>query len=234
MELHHDCTVGGTVYAFYRRWGVNKLFRMADQGHWDKIPKRVKQHPQEALFVHRYAPQDSPLHRLLRPLHVTCPSGDPSEPTYKHSTDVLTQEERLEMEAKKELMNDPDIAEMLLQAVQSIVEANPAGVAKRNMFGRTPLHLACMELTVARAQAAEYMIQHTPMTTVIADNAGNTPLFFLLSNPPEDIPDSLIEALLKADPNALQRRNHSGKSAWDEGNESLSKRMHVILQRQAL
>lgn len=217
MELHHNCAVGGTMYAVYRKWGVPKLFRMADRGEWDAIPERARKYPKEASFIHKYAPQDGPLHRLLRPLHVPCPISFSYEedPFYKNSTDILTEEEVIELEEKKKLMNDPVVAELLLDAVTAIVEANPVAASKPNTFGRTPLHLACMELTGPRAQAASYLIRHTPMTTIAIDCGGSTPLHFLLGNPINDIPEALISQYLKADPSALERHNRCGLTPLD-------------------
>jgi len=67
MRLSTEMIVEGTVIAMYNRLIVPRLFAYADEGHWDLIPLRAKRHPSEARFIHKYAPNDTALHRLVRP-----------------------------------------------------------------------------------------------------------------------------------------------------------------------
>ncbi|KAL7579451.1 hypothetical protein ACA910_014112 [Epithemia clementina (nom. ined.)] len=225
MELHHDCIIGNAVYSAYRKFWIPKLFRMADQGRWDEIPARVRKCPKEAFFVHKYAPCDNALHRLLRPIHIPCPSSFDNDTTfelYKNSTDVPTEDEVVEaQERKRRVVDDPMIGEMLLKAVAAIIKANTDAAITANMFGRTPLHLACIEINSYRSQAAEYLIEHMPMTTSVADHSGYTALHFLMDNHPSDIPEKLIRRYLEADPEALTRRNMNGQTPLDIYHQSV-------------
>jgi len=137
-------------------------------------------------------------------------------------------------------MDDPGVAEMMLQAIRAIAEAHPSSVAKTNMFGRTPLHLACMDLTFSRAQAAEYLIRHTPMITQLTDHTGSTALHYLMENQDAStvIPHSLLLNYLQADPQALERCNKSGFTPLDlylQSSRSVPTRQsHFAVRRQML
>ena len=53
-------------YAVYRTFYEPKLYRLAATGEWDSIPRRCQTHPAEASFQHKYPPQDTALHRIVR------------------------------------------------------------------------------------------------------------------------------------------------------------------------
>jgi len=69
MSSHHPsqqcCVWDSYKYNLYTKFREPKLYRYAAQGDWDLIPQRCKTHPKEATFVHKYAPMDTPLNRLL-------------------------------------------------------------------------------------------------------------------------------------------------------------------------
>jgi hypothetical protein len=133
LVIQPDCLVSSTHYSLYVKFRVPKTFRYADEGHWDRIPSRVGRRPGEAAFVHRYAPCDTALHRLVRPL---CGGGGGS--SMDGSSD------------RDEGGDEDDVVERyatarawLLEAVAAIVRADPRSLGVRNLFGQTPLHLSC-------------------------------------------------------------------------------------------
>jgi hypothetical protein len=275
MEFDHSCPFAAAIYGTYQRLSVPTLFRYADTGKWDLIPDRARKCPKEAKFVHKYAPCDTTLHRLLRPLHVvqsttvvtppnstnTAPTttqvasstsarctpsdslphgaqqGDDFDLKHQRSTDVLTSRELQRAKEKEELIAvDPTgITTMLICAVEALLEANPDAACHANLFGRTPLHLACMELNnnsttaPARAQAAMLLLQqqqqqHTksqsslrarPPLVSIQDHHGCTALHYLLMNHANNIPRELLQTMLDLDAIALERKNTHGQSPLD-------------------
>jgi hypothetical protein len=54
------------AYKLYSTFREPALYRMALLGDWEKVPSRCVSHPKEATFVHKYAPNDTALHRILR------------------------------------------------------------------------------------------------------------------------------------------------------------------------
>jgi len=230
MNVNTDCVVQGTLYKLYCQWKVPRLFRYADEGNWGQIPARCRRRPSEARFVHKYAPADTPLHRLLRPL--VGDGGDPPCPAAKEEEkekakeDQGTEQQRVDEEFKEE---DPVITGLLLDSVEAILRANPKAAVTSNMFGRTPLHLACMEqLTPARISAATYLVRHQPpMIASLRDQFGKTPFHYLIQArivPTDDrrakhnmvgLVEILVRALLKADSKALERRDNQGQTVLD-------------------
>lgn len=89
MRLSTEMIVEGTVIAMYNRLIVPRLFAYADEGHWDLIPLRAKRHPSEARFIHKYAPNDTALHRLVRPFATSEESTLPSSPSMGSSKSQL-------------------------------------------------------------------------------------------------------------------------------------------------
>jgi ankyrin repeat protein len=103
------------------------------------------------------------------------------------------------------------------------LEANPDAVCHANLFGRTPLHLACMELNnnsttaPARAQSAMLLLQPSAARTAVRleDHHGCTALHYLLTNSSNSIPRELMQTILDLDACALERRNNHGQSPLD-------------------
>jgi len=224
MQAPHDCVIGSTVYKLYMRWGVPRLFRYADQGQWDKIVDRARRYPAETKFVHKYAPADTALHRLVRPLHVRGPEDEGKQ----SSTEDPSEDAQLREE-------DPGVTELLLNAVRAILQVNPSAASVPNIFGRTPLHLACMHITPARAKAAQVLLNSCPMTARLRDQQGRTPLHYLLMNESSVIPAELLMTLLESDPHALERCDAQGRTAIDfvrrdDGNDTKAAPLISILK----
>jgi len=145
----------GTMHSIYCKLHAPKLFQYADQGHWDKIPKRI-QHLQgkhqwgergqtsnnktlekEILFRHKYAPADTALHRLVRPMNIPCGLLSAHDALDSVTVSNNNNNNILDIET------DPIAQQWLSEAVHAIVTACPRIVFVQDVFGRTPLHLAC-------------------------------------------------------------------------------------------
>ena len=213
MEVHSDCIVSTSIYNVYSRLSVPKLFKLADTGRWDKIPRRALKHPSEAKFVFKYAPADTALHRLVRPLH-----GSPSQQQQPH------EEELAPTNAAENPSQEYDscVTEMLLEAVRAILRANPAATCNVNMFGQGPLHLAVQdEPTLCRCAAAFLLLKHSPRAAAIRDSKGQTPLHYLVQSKKPTTPDvqsavlQLVETLACSRRDVLTVADSKGQTAID-------------------
>ena len=176
-------------YALYNRFKVPKLYKFALNGDWDMIPQRCKSNPREAQFVHFYPPSDTTLHRILRT-----------------STECLD----VDSETKK------DIQQLKLNAISALLAAYPMATSIRDTFGRTPLHIACMEIhssTVAAKSSAEAsggdgdeaaiaVLYAYPKASAVQDLEGRTPLHYLVGRN-DVIPLNLLSKLIDVFPKAL-------------------------------
>lgn len=177
-------------YALYAKFREPKLFRMTVTGDWDKIPARCRTHPKEASFVHKYPPSDTALHRLLRPV------GDCMELLLDEGT--------------ASQMN-----QMKLAAVGALLEANRQAASTADSFGRTPLHLACMDVNQGGGcDAASMILDVNPLAATVVDLEKRTPLHFLLARN-NGIPLDLLQKLLKQSPAAVFQQDVVGDTPVD-------------------
>ena len=195
MELHEDCVVSTTVYHLYERTRVPRLFRLADQGKWEHIPRRVR--PRQARFVHAYAPCDTALHRLVRPL-VDCQLRSDELSKLEDDDDDAT-------EPSVDLWDD--VREIWIEAVQAILDAYPAAPSVPNAFQRTPLHLVATHPTPNEALVR--MLESCPHAATCVDGKGQTALHYYCRRS-QEVEGSVIQAFLQADPHALDRCDSQG------------------------
>lgn len=195
----HCCYREQLSYAIYAKFREPKLFQMAVKGDWDEIPARCRTHPKEATFVHKYAPNDTALHRLLRPLF-SCE------------------------EQQQEIMDAETVYQMnrlQLAAVEALLEANRQAAVWQDSFGRTPLHLACMDVHAAHedeeaAAVATLLLDRHPAAAHTVDAEGRTPLHYLVARASPAIPAPLVAKLLdKMHPDAVLRPDAVGETVWD-------------------
>lgn len=184
------------AYAFYERFRLPKLYKYASSGNWDAIPARCRSHPKEAAYTHKYAPNDTALHRLLR-----------------HSTHCADETTRTYMQEWKR------------KAVESLLQANPAAVSVTDAFGRTVLHVVCMELFVISEKDEINENSDTAIAMRIADvnrEAGQltdtierrTPLHYLLARH-DCIPLALVSKLLEYSPQAMEVKDTTLETPLD-------------------
>lgn len=164
-ESLHCCYREQFAYALYAKFRQPKLYRMAENGDWERIPARCASHPKEAAFVHKYPPNDTPLHRILRPLSSS--STTSSSGCEENNSDVLDH-----------MDDDTAVQQMLhwkMEAVIALINAYPSCVHVRDSFGRNPLHLACMDMKGGGDVAAQYLLNlaTTSMNSNAKSNSNN-------------------------------------------------------------
>ncbi|GKY93288.1 hypothetical protein MPSEU_000296300 [Mayamaea pseudoterrestris] len=143
------------AYKLYSTFREPALYRMALLGDWEKIPSRCHSHPKEASFVHKYAPNDTALHRILRT--------------------ELREMSCLDESARRKLVK------LKFQAVAALVETHGKVTSICDSFGRTPLHLACLYHDGADDDATISLLLASNASVVATqDVEGRTPLHLLL------------------------------------------------------
>ena len=165
------------AYALYARFKCPKMYKYAQSGDWDLIPARCQSHPKEASFVNKYAPNDTPLHRLLR---------------YDCTRQVITDATTLaQMQAWK------------LQAVQALLKADRQTAAQPDALGRNPLHLACCDDSAV--SVAMEICRVNPRAAGMPDRVDQrTPLHYLVARGEGEIPLSLLRLLVETFPEAVR------------------------------
>lgn len=193
-SFQSDCIIRQGLYTIYTRVQVPKLYRYVYEGKWHKIPLRCKTHPRETKFIHRYAPCDTALHRLLRP-------PEPHSEEYEE----FLRNTKPDMQA--------EIVQLRLRAVCALMEANPPMLLTPDCFGQTPLHLACVNVEYTMG-AAEMLLNACPRAALIQDTSGKTPLHYLISGD-QNVPTHLIEMFVKTAPEALKSADRRGLTPVD-------------------
>jgi hypothetical protein len=196
----HCCYREQLAFSLYSKFREPRLYRSA--GHmedWDSIPARCHSHPKEAAFQHKFAPNDTALHRIFRVVQVPVCNEYECEPT------------RL----------DPAIEEQRLRAVSALLAANQQAAATQDAFLRTPLHLACMDLSsgsstssTGTAAAAALILENNPGVACITDVEKRTPLHFLLARN-DEIPTPFLQALMQHGPAAVHMADAVGETPID-------------------
>ena len=196
------CRLETYRYALYTKFQEPKLFRLAVKGDWDLIPDRARNHPKEASFVHRYAPMDTALHRILRPTATAATA----------TTTNLSRTDRIYVDVETQ----QEIKLLKLNAVASLLEAFPPAVLIQDSFGKTPLHLACMDLSNGGLEAATMIMDSLQDGTgaCAPDLEGRTPLHYLVArcNDVELPPTELWHKLVGLRPTALFERDAVGQT----------------------
>jgi Ankyrin repeat len=200
---HQCCYREQLAFSIYSKFCEPKLYRLANKGDWDLIPARCKAHPKEAAFKHKYAPNDTALHLILR---VVPPPADDVELSLPDA--VQEGEETTTRATVGKSLSYRDIATLKLNAIRAILKAHPPAAAIQDAFGRTPLHLACMDVCTKSGIAV--------LELLIGENGGNkssacllldvekrTPLHYLVSRSINAIPMPALQVLLQACPEAV-------------------------------
>jgi len=191
------------AYSLYSKFREPRLYRAAGRiDDWDTIPARCHSHPKEAAFVHKFAPNDTALHRIFRVVALQC-----------YSVESLTA---------------VSIQEKRLAAVSALLSAHRQAAATRDGFLRTPLHLACMDSSLpltsadattaaasaAAVQSARLILDHHPLAACWTDVEKRTPLHFLVARNDHVSPEFLQE-LIRHSPQAVHLRDAVGESPLD-------------------
>ena len=202
-----------------------KLYKFVESGDWDKIPQRCKTNPREAQFVHYYPPSDTALHRILR--------------SSAGSLKVM------------ECGIQNRIQQLKLNAVSALLKAHRMASSIRDTFGRTPLHIACMDIYVPTegdydhsgeeihvncGEAVVSMILEAHRRAAsVQDFEGRTPLHYLVGRN-DTIPLDLLSKMIAAFPNALMIQDRVGETPLkivQERGKEINICDHVIAMLQA-
>ena len=192
LEHHHQqcCVWDSYKFALYSKFREPTLYRYAAQGDWDLIPDRCKSHPKEARFVHKYAPMDTPLCRLLT-----------TQGCASCSLDV-----------------NNNIFQMKFAAVKALLEVHVDAATARDTFQRTPLHWACMDVEGNHGDAEDsimfMLLQRGPSATQMTDLEHRTPLHYLFARN-DTIPTKLVAKMVALFPEALTMKDEVGDTPLD-------------------
>lgn len=166
------------------------MYRYAAQGDWDLIPDRCKAHPKEARFVHKYAPMDTPLCRLLRTQSCASCAPDIKESIFR----------------------------MKLAAVMALLDANVDAASSQDTFKRTPLHWACMDVEGNHGDTEDSIIflllERAPSAIHVVDIERRTPLHYLVARN-ETIPTKLVAKMVAIFPEALTMKDEVGETPME-------------------
>jgi hypothetical protein len=181
-------------YALYTKFREPKLYRYVAEGEWDLIPERCKTHPKEARFVHKYAPMDTALGRLLR----------------------------TELGAASNQELSSVIFEMKYAAVVALLDANPFSAILRDSFQRTPLHWACMDAAGNHLKddgsdensTLRLLLKCAPQAAQMVDMEKRTPLHYLVARN-DEIPMQFATMLIALHPESLDMKDAVGETPLD-------------------
>jgi ankyrin repeat protein len=225
------------------------LYRYAASGNWDLIPARCQSHPKEAHFQHKYPPNDTALHKILRPITTTTASSNTTATAVvtechknqcdcSHSnhgtTTTVNADEAAELQVQKTLI------EWKLAAVDALLRADRQLATLPDSFGRTPLHLACMDDDEGGGYlAAVAILRANGYAASVTDQEHRTALHFLLARN-NHIPIQLLTLLLQLHPKAVLQRDIVNETPIDiverrreeivNATEVLEMLQHVSLQ----
>lgn len=142
-------------------------------------------------------------------------SGDTSSSTTESS---LHSVRNARHEDERSIEDEPLACAWLIAAVEAILKSQPEVLEIGDLFGRTPLHVACMQpLSGARVQVALLLLRQAPVVLTRADRQGQTPLHHLVTEArvDGDLPLELLYEMAQGDLDALSRRDTSGDSVLD-------------------
>lgn len=140
--------------------------------------------------MHKYAPMDTPLHRVLRTESCASCPAEMQETIYG----------------------------MKYDAVLALLEANPAQASTTDAFQRTPLHWACMDVRGnfhSRDDSVLLdMMDRAPQAVRIVDIEQRTPLHYLVARN-DDIPLALLTKMAALAPETLTMKDAVGETPMD-------------------
>lgn len=179
MVDHECCRMERYKYALFTKFQVPRLYRLAAKGDWGPIPQRCLRYRREVEFIHRYAPGDTALHQILR-----FPALE-----MKVDSDTLQFLEKIKVEA-----------------ISALIHTHRPIASVTDSFGRTPLHLACMDVSNCGETAFYIILEAWPKSAAHQDMEGRAPLHYLVARN-DDIPLSMLEKVIATFPAALTMKD---------------------------
>jgi ankyrin repeat protein len=98
-----------------------------------------------------------------------------------------------------------------LDAVKALMEANRNAASATDSLGRTPLHLACMDICASEVNVGNTLLEAWPQACAHQDLENRTPLHYLMARN-DDIPIMFLEKLLKAHSDARNIKDIVGET----------------------
>ena len=208
------------AFQLYSTFCEPKLFRYAVCGDWEAIPARCETHPKEAGFVHKYAPNDAAIHRLLRQRQcvrsVVPPGATKSQLDVSSSGSVTDAHD--EGDDNSVLSPQTKESEIKLQAIRALLKANRQAATLADGFGRTPLHLSCMDPSPAGVGATRLLLEEcsSELDAILSrkDVEGRTPLHWLLLRS-DEVPIDALDKMLQACPRVVSMQDDVRETPFD-------------------
>lgn len=204
MVDHECCRMERCKYALFTKFQVPRLYRLAAKGDWGPIPQRCLTHPREVEFIHRYAPGDTAIHQILR-----FPALE-----MKVDCDTLQCLEKIKVDA-----------------ISALIRTHSPIASVTDSFGRTPLHLACMDVSNCGETAFYIILEAWPKAAAHQDMEGRAPLHYLVARN-DDIPLSILEKVIATCPAALTMKDLVKETPFNvvESRRSEIRNVDVVLQ----
>mmetsp|Transcript_5417 Transcript_5417/g.9418 ORF Transcript_5417/g.9418 Transcript_5417/m.9418 type:complete len:216 (-) Transcript_5417:566-1213(-) len=98
------------------------------------------------------------------------------------------------------------IDELRLRAVSALLESNREAATLADSFGRTPLHLACMDIRICGEGVAYILMKAGHQGIQMQDIEGRTPLHYLVGRN-QRIPLALVAEMVSVSPTVLEIRD---------------------------
>jgi hypothetical protein len=130
-------------------------------------------------FIHKYAPNDTCLHQILR-----FPA--------------------LEMDVDSDTRHF--LEQIKVDAISALVQTHRPIASLTDSFGRTPLHLACMDVNNCGETALDVILEAWPKAAAHQDMEGRAPLHYLVARN-DDIPLGILQKIIATCPAALTMKD---------------------------
>lgn len=180
------CYRDNMVYNLYNRFYVPKTYHYAVEGRWDKIPNRLLKYKKEAIYQYKYPPYDTALHRIVR--------SSFGEIQIRKDSDINTLQQ---------------LDTIKINAIQSLLNAsNNTITIMKDTFGRTPLHLSCMDICID--QIPILLLKININTVSMIDHEHRTPLHLLCARNTPIIPMNVLCIILETYPIAVLMEDITG------------------------
>ena len=170
------------AFSFYSIFREPKLFRMAVRGDWNRIPSRCRSHPREASFRHKYPPNETTLHVLLKP----CLPCEDKRGLDLSETCLIEAVQALLGVSRQHAATTDALGRTALHVACSfgasskllrlLVEASPPTVSQVDVEGRTPLHYVLAQSPVINTSVLRLLVEAGPEALSIKDSNGETPI----------------------------------------------------------
>jgi ankyrin repeat protein len=123
------------------------------------------------------------------------------------------------------------LEQIKVNAISALVQKHRPIASVMDSFGRTPLHLACMEANNCGETAFDVILEASTKAAANQDMEGRTPLHYLVSRN-DEIPLGFLEKVIAACPAALAMKDLVKETPVDlvESRRSEIRNVDAVLQ----